>query len=133
MKTVIALTLTCMFCSSNLTHEIRSSPVVKKWKSIKIGGSVSQLSTLIGSTNWIKHALVQRIKSQTGKWDVLIENGYSVFRIYPYLRNNEKVSVYQGIVIKIDKANVTREQFIKEVIMKNSNFKIIEYSTFGNN
>ncbi len=76
---------------------------------------------------------VQRIKSQTGKWDVLIEDGYSVFRIYPYLRNNEKVSVYQGVVIKIDKANVTRKQFIKEVIIKNSNFMIIEYSTFGNN
>ena len=83
-------------------HVQLSTPVVKAWREIPVGSSVYALDDAVGTKDWLERALIQHIEFQTGKWDIWIEPGYSVFRIYPYLfMGSPQPSVYQGIVLKV--------------------------------
>ena len=63
--------------------------------------------------------------------DVRLEEGTSIFEIYPYLTNHEGVADAQGIIIKLNRAALTKEQFIEELVKGDSLIQIVEYSTLG--
>jgi len=64
---------------------------------------------------WAKKAFIQAIDIQTGIWRVRIEEGTTVFRIYPYYdeREAEGAGAYACLVVKIDRPSVTKKQLVE--------------------
>jgi len=77
--------------------------------------------------------LIQRVDIQTGVWHISAEDGYSVFRIYPYLsKGSPQPSVYQGIVLKVN-GNLSVEDLLAAIRHRTPKTKIDEYDVFGAN
>ena len=114
-----------------LDHVRLSTPVVKAWREIPIGSPVYALDDAVGAKDWLKRALIQHIEFQTGRWNIWIEPGYSVFRIYPYLsEGSPQPSVYQGIVLKV-KGTLSVEDLLAAIRNRTPTIKIDEYYVFG--
>jgi len=109
-----------------------SMPIVKAWRELKVGSPLYMLDDMAKDNAWLEHALIQRITVQTGIWFVELEDGYSVFRIYPYLSIGEPTPAFhQGIVLKI-KGNKGISD-IKDAIHKRMKSVVIdEFDVFGN-
>jgi hypothetical protein len=60
-----------------------STPVVTAWQQVPVGSPISALDDAAESKEWLTKSLFQRIDAQTGIWNILMEPGYSIFRIYP--------------------------------------------------
>jgi hypothetical protein len=85
-------------------HVTRSTPVVKAWRKLRAGDRLNRLNELAADPHWVENALFRRIDSLGGYLppSVQIQEGYTVFCIYPYLREDDsQPSVYQGIYIKL--------------------------------
>jgi len=112
-------------------HVQLSTPVVKAWREIPVESSVYALDDAVGTKDWLERALIQHIEFQTGKWDIWIEPGYSVFRIYPYLfMGSPQPSVYQGIVLQV-KGTLSVEDLLAAIRNRTPTIKIDEYDVFG--
>jgi hypothetical protein len=112
-------------------HVRLSTPVVKAWREIPVGSPVYALDDAVGAKDWLERALIQHIESQTGIWNIWIEPGYSVFRIYPYLsKRSPQPSVYQGIVLKV-KGNLSVEDLCAAIRNRTPTIIIDEYDIFG--
>ncbi len=108
-----------------------STPVVKAWGQIPLGSAVYALDDPTGTKDWIKLALIQRIDAQTGIWNILIEPGYSVFRIYPYQsKDSPQPCVYQGIVLKVNGV-LTVDELLSAIRDRTTTTKIDSYDVFG--
>jgi serine protease inhibitor len=108
-----------------------SAPVVKAWREIPIGSPVYALDDAAGAKDWLDRAFIQPIGLQTGKWNILIEPGYSVFRIYPYLsKGGLQSSVYQGICLKV-RGVLSVEDLRAAIRNRNPATQIDEYDVFG--
>ena len=112
-------------------HVRLSTPILKEWRTIPLGSPVYKLVDAAGSEDWLEHSQIQPITVQTGVWHILIERGYSVFRIYPYLSNdNPPPNVHQGIVLRVN-GSLSREQLVAAIRKRNPMVKIDEYEIFG--
>lgn len=112
-------------------HVRLSTPVVKAWREIPVGSPVYALDDAVGAKDWAERALIQKIESQTGKWHIWIEPGFTVFRIYPYLlKGSPQPSVYQGIVFKV-KGTLSVEDLLAAIRHRTPTVKIDEYDVFG--
>jgi hypothetical protein len=108
-----------------------STPIVKAWEQIPVGSAVYALDDAAGTKHWLKRALVQRVDSQTGIWNILIEPGYSVFRIYPYQsKDSPQPCVYQGIVLKVN-GDLTVDGLLAAIRLRTTTTKIDSYDVFG--
>lgn len=108
-----------------------STPVVKAWRQIPVGSAIYALDDAAGADDWLKRALIQRIDSQTGIWNILMEPGYSVFRIYPYLsKASPPPCVYQGIVLKV-KGVLTVDDLLNAIRNRTVTIKVDSYDVFG--
>lgn len=112
-------------------HVEKSTPVVRSWKDLRSGDPVARLAA--SEREWIDHALVQRIAFQTGVWDVRLEEGHTVFRIYPYMSNREAEHppYYQGIVIKVDVPRMSAEDLVRAIRRNEKGPALVEFSVFG--
>lgn len=114
-------------------HVRLSTPVVKAWREIRVGSPVYALDDAVGAKDWLERALIQRIAGQTGAWQILIEPGYSVFRIYPYLsKGSPQPTVFQGIVLKV-KGNLSVNDLRTAIRNRTPTITIDEYEVFGAN
>jgi hypothetical protein len=112
-------------------HVRLSTPVVKAWREIPVGSPVYALGDAVGANDWLERAMVQHIEFQTGIWNIWIEPGYSVFRIYPYLaKGSPQPSVYQGIVLKVN-GTLTVEDLLAAIRSRTPAVKIDEYDVLG--
>jgi hypothetical protein len=107
-----------------------STPIVKAWSRIIAGSPVYALDQEAGTDGWLDQALVQVIPFQSGRWTILIEDGYTVFRIYPYLSENAKPRAYQGMVLKVN-GRLSKEELVAAIRERNSAVHIDEYELFG--
>jgi hypothetical protein len=108
-----------------------SAPVVKAWREIPVGSPVYALDDAAGAKDWLDRAFIQPIGLQTGKWNIWMEPGYSVFRIYPYLsKGSLQPSVYQGICLKVRGA-LSVEDLRAAIRNRNPAIQIDEYEVFG--
>ena len=109
-----------------------STPIVKAWEQIRVGSAAYTLDDAAGDKDWLKRALFQRIDFQTGIWNILMEPGYSVFRIYPYQsKNSPRPCVYQGIVLKVNGV-LTVGDLLTAIRKRTTTTKIDSYDVFGN-
>jgi hypothetical protein len=112
-------------------HVRLSTPVVKAWREIPAGSPVFALDDAVGAKDWLARALIQHVVAQTGIWHIMIEPGFSVFRIYPYLsKGSPQPSVYQGIVLKV-KGTLSVEDLLAAIRNRTPTTKIDEYDVFG--
>jgi hypothetical protein len=101
------------------------------WREMPVGVPVYTLDDAVQAKDWLQHALVQRIESQTGIWHISIEPGYSVFRIYPYLsKDSPKTGPYQGIVLRV-KGTLCVPEFLAAIRNPTPTVKIDAYEIFG--
>jgi len=108
-----------------------STPVVKAWEKIPVGSPVYALDDAAGTKDWLKLALIQRVDAQTGIWNILMESGYSVFRIYPYQSKDiPQPCVYQGIVLKVNGV-LTVDDLLVAIRNRTTTTKIDSYDVFG--
>ena len=108
-----------------------STPVVKAWGQIPVGSAVYALEDAAGNKDWLKSALIQRVDAQTGIWNILMEPGYSVFRIYPYQsKDSPQPCVYQGIVLKVNGV-LTVDDLLVAIRNRITATKIDSYDVFG--
>jgi hypothetical protein len=108
-----------------------STPVVKAWEQIPVGSPVYALDHATGTKDWLKLALIQRVDAQTGIWNILMEPGYSVFRIYPYQsKDSPQPCVYQGIVLKVNGV-LTVDDLLAAIRNRITTTKIDSYDVFG--
>ncbi|MFC1707186.1 hypothetical protein ACFL59_10295 [Planctomycetota bacterium] len=112
-------------------HLERSTPVVTAWRGLSLGAPVHAVTDLLREKDWLDDALVQQIPFQTGHWRVNIENGHTVFRIYPHLAKDEKPKLFQGIVVKVDKPDVSVEELKATITSRDGSLHIVEYRVFG--
>ena len=114
-------------------HVQLSTPVVKAWHAIPVGSPVYALDDVVREKDWLERSLIQRIDIQTGVWHIVAEDGYSVFRIYPYLSmGSPQPRVYQGIVLKV-KGTLSVEDLLAAIRHRTPTIKIDEYDVFGAN
>ena len=112
-------------------HLRLSTPVVRAWREIHAGSPVYALENAVATKDWLGRALIQRIDTQTGKWHIWIEPGYSVFRIYPYLsKGSPQPHVYQGIVLKV-KGTLYVDDLVPAIRSRTPTVTIDEYDVFG--
>jgi hypothetical protein len=110
-----------------------SSPVVKAWSQVPVGTPVYALGDVTGAKGWLDRAMVQRVDAQTGIWNILMEPGYSVFEIYPYLAvASSQPCVYQGIVVKVN-GILTVGDLLTAIRNRTATTKIDSYDVFGSN
>jgi hypothetical protein len=108
-----------------------STPVVKAWEKIPVSSPVYALDDAAGTKGWLKLALIQRVDFQTGIWNILMEPGYSVFRIYPYQsKDSPQPCVYQGIVLKVNGV-LTVDDLLAAIRNRTTTSKIDSYDVFG--
>jgi len=114
-------------------HVQLSTPVVKAWREIPVGSPVYALDDAVGAKDWLVRSLIQRVEIQTGIWYIHIEDGYSMFRIYPYLsKGSPQPKVYQGIVLKVE-GTLSVEDLLAAIRNRTPTIKIDEYDVFGAN
>ena len=79
---------------------------------VESGQEVSKIALPKG---WLDKALIQEIQYQTGKWNVEIEDGTTIFRIYPYHdeKEGEKLGGYSCVVVKVNDSFVTVGRLIE--------------------
>jgi hypothetical protein len=107
-----------------------STPVVKAWARIPVGSAVFALDDAAGTKDWLKRALIQRVDAQTGIWNILMEPGYSVFRIYPYQsKDSPQPCVYQGIVLKVNGV-LTVDELLAAIRNRTTTTRIDSYDVF---
>jgi hypothetical protein len=112
-------------------HVRLSTPVVKAWREIPVGSPVYALDDAVGEKDWLERSLIQRIDVQTGMWHIWIEQGYSVFRIYPYLsKRSLQPSVYQGIVLKLN-GTLSVDDLLAAIRKRTPTTRIDSYDVFG--
>jgi hypothetical protein len=108
-----------------------STPVVKAWGRIPVGSAAYALDDAAGNKDWLKRALIQRVDAQTGIWNIPMEPGYSVFRIYPYQsKDSPQPCVYQGIVLKVNGV-LTIDNLLAAIRNRTTMTKIDSYDVFG--
>jgi len=108
-----------------------STPVVKAWGQIPVGSAAYALDDAAGNKDWSKRALIQRVDAQTGIWNILMERGYSVFRIYPYQsEDSPQPCVYQGIVLKVNGV-LTVHDLLAAIRNRITTTKVDSYDVFG--
>lgn len=108
-----------------------STPVVTAWRQVTVGSPISALDDAAGSKEWLTKALVQRIDAQTGIWNILMEPGYSVFRIYPFLsKDDPSPCIYQGIVVKVN-GSLSVEDLLAAIRSRTTTIRIDSYDVFG--
>ena len=107
--------------------------VIQSWQELRAGDPVSRLASLTRDREWIDHCLIQDIGFQTGKWDVRIEGGHTVFRLYPYMsaREPKHPPCYQGIVIKVNVTLMSTEALVRALREGEKTPVIVEFSIFG--
>lgn len=114
-----------------LDHVARSTPIVKAWREIPVGSPVYALDDAAGAKDWLENSLIQLISVQTGVWNVGVEAGYSVFRIYPYLAaGSPQPRVYQGVVVKVN-GDLSVDDLKAAIRERRTSIKIDEYDVFG--
>jgi hypothetical protein len=117
--------------SADASYVQLSKPVVTAWQQLKVGSPIYALDDASGSKDWLTKALVQRIDAQTGIWNILMEPGYSVFRIYPFLSKNDPTPcVYQGIVVKVN-GSLSVEDLLAAIRSRTTTIRIDSYDVFG--
>lgn len=108
-----------------------STPIVKAWEEIPVGSAVYALEDAAGTKDWLKRASIQRVDAQTGIWNIQMEPGYSVFRIYPYQsKDSPQPCVYQGIVLKVNGV-LTVDDLLSAIRKRTTTTKIDSYDVFG--
>lgn len=108
-----------------------STPIVKAWEQIPVGSAVYALDDAAGTKDWLKQASIQRVDSQTGIWNILIEPGYSVFSIYPYQsKDSPQPCLYQGMVLKVNGV-LTVDDLLAAIRQRTTTTKIDSYDVFG--
>lgn len=108
-----------------------STPIVKAWEQVPVGSAVYALDDAAGTKDWLKRVLIQRVDAQTGIWNILMEPGYSIFRIYPYQsKDSPQPCVYQGIVLKVNGA-LTVDGLVAAIRHRTASIKIDSYDVFG--
>ena len=134
----------CTFASASLAQQLApckskqdadyirlSTPIVKAWEQVPMGSAVYVLDDVAGTKDWLKRTLIQRVDSQTGIWNILIEPGYSVFRIYPYQsKDSPQPCVYQGIVLKVN-GDLAVDDLLAAIRQRTPTTKIDSYDVFG--
>lgn len=112
-------------------HLRLSTPVVEAWRELPTGSPVYALDDAAPAKDWLEHALIQSIGSQSGIWNISVGPGYSVFRIYPYLsKSDPQPSAYQGIVLKV-KGTLSVEDLVRAIRNRTPSTRIDEYEVFG--
>jgi hypothetical protein len=108
-----------------------TTPIVKAWERVPVGSAVYALDDAARSEDWLKRALIQRVDAQTGIWNILMEPGYSVFRVYPYqTKDSPQPCVYQGIVLKVNGV-LTVDDLVAAIRHRTTTTKIDSYDVFG--
>ena len=112
-------------------HVARATPIVRRWRNLAVGVPTQALDDAAHDPQWLQHALIQQIRSQTGLWRVRLEDGYTVFRIYPYLaKNAPQPSRYLGIVLKVN-GDRSPDDLVHAIRRRDTAFRIDEYDLFG--
>ena len=113
-------------------HVARSTPIVTAWRGLAPGDPVAKLDELARDPQWIEASLFQMIRRQTGAWNIQIDTGYTVFRVYPYLaENSPQPRVYQGIIVKVNGDGLSTEDLKRAIVSRDVAIRICEYDLFG--
>ncbi len=81
--------------------------------------------------NWWKSALIQTIGPQSGSWFVWVEEGSTVFRIYPDLDESEgeRTGGFTCVVVKVNGDQIVDDDLIEATKGTGGlNFEVIEYA-----
>lgn len=123
-----------VFCTISFAADTNDQEILRKqfldaFAKVEIGQDVSNVPLPKG---WTQKALIQLIDVQFGKWDVWMEDGTTVFRIYPYFgRSEPKAGVgYSCVVLKVDKPSITVEKIVEafEGHQSGEPLRVTEYS-----
>jgi len=107
-----------------------STPIIKAWEKVPVGSPIFALDDAAGTKGWLDRATAQLVDFQSGIWNIDIERGYSVFRIYPDLSKDDTHCVFQGIVVKVN-GNLTVDDLLTAIRSRNSSIKIDSYDVFS--
>jgi len=119
-------------CSSakDAEYMAHSTPIIKAWEKVSVGSPISALDDAAATKGWLDQATVQLVDLQSGIWNIDIERGYSVFRIYPDLSKDDTHCIFQGIVVKVN-GNLTADDLLAAIKSRNSAVKIDSYDVFS--
>jgi len=138
--TLILLSLMVCACSNRQQeneiqrneHVEKSDLLIREWQYIKIGSPSSRLA-VNGEIEWLEESLIERVSMQVGIWHVRLEDGHSIFRIYPYLNEGQEVPYYQGIILKVEGDQVSEKSLVDSIRGEGPVLIIKEYRILGKN
>ena len=108
-----------------------ATPIVRSWCEISAESPAYVFDDMAGRKGWLERALIQRVTVQTGKWNIWIEKGYSVFVIFPYLAEVKSTPhITLGVVFKV-KGDLTTAGLVKEIRDRNPDVTIDEFDVFS--
>lgn len=115
-------------------YDVKCRKVIDTFSSLQPEITLNGLNDAFEDSAWIETALVQKIDSQKGKWYVHIEEGKTVFRIYPYLNefSEDDIVDYWCIVMKLNQPGVSKASFRSTFNgLVSRELKILEFALHG--
>jgi hypothetical protein len=115
-------------------YDVKCRKVIDIFSKLQPNIILNGLKDTFEDSTWIETALVQKIDSQKGKWYVHIEEGKTVFRIYPYLNefSEDDIVDYWCIVLKLNQPGVSKASFISTFNgLVSRELKILEFALHG--
>lgn len=115
-------------------YDVKCKKVIDTFSSLQPEITLNGLNDTFEDSAWIETALVQEIDSQKGKWYVHIEEGKTVFRIYPYFNefSEDDIADYWCIVLKLNQPGVSKASFISAFNgLVSRELTIVEFALHG--
>lgn len=117
-----------------MAYDVKCKKVIDTFSSLQPEITLNGLNDTFEDSTWIETALVQEIDSQKGKWYVHIEEGKTVFRIYPYFNEFSEDDIADNwcIVLKLNQPGISKASFISTFNgLVSKELKIIEFALHG--
>jgi hypothetical protein len=93
-----------------------------------------ELASIDLPSGWSGKACIQPVGIQTGKWDVWMEHGASVFRIYPFFDEKEgsQAGGYHCLVLKVIPEGLSVKELIAAFTGKlgRKTVRVVEYALY---
>ncbi len=79
--------------------------IIRAWRKLALAAPVYSIDDLAATPGWLHDAELQVIRVQSGQWNIGIEPGFTVFRIYPYIGMQpppDSPGAYECLILKVE-------------------------------